>query len=188
MKNLKLVLIGIAIVTFTSCEIVEDVICCTLSEYDICNNEPEPPISLAAQALECGGAEYLTANQIDSQEPSFYCNSDLGQPVNWWKFKKDSPLPGSGSISVYDNTENDYTNATVYFTVDDLDQFPGYLSFVSQIDTMGIDSVHYTHPQQYPNDPCLSGPNAISNGPSSTISIECYGWAIVGQQIFMAVE
>ena len=185
MKNLKLVLIGITMIAITSCEIVEDIICCALSEYDLCNNEVEPPITLASQALICGGAEYLTATQYDSPFPTFICNGDL---IDWWAFWKDSPLPGSGSISVYDNTGTDYTNAVVYFTVNDLGQFPGYYSFVTQIDTMGIDSVHYTHPQLQPLDPCLSGSNAISNGASSTVSIECYGWAVVGQQIFMAVE
>ncbi len=186
MKKLNSTLIALVIIIlFAGCEVLEDVICCTLEQYNLCNDNEAPPISLASQALECGGAEYLTATQIDSQVPSFNCTDG---PTNWWNFKKDSPLPGSGSISVYDNTGNDYTGAAVYFTNEDLNQFPGYLSFVSKIDTMGVDSVHYTHPQQYPNDPCLSGPNAISNGASSTVSIECYGWAVIGQQIFMAVE
>ena len=189
MTKLKL-LILIPIITLSSCcqwceENQSDIeIINTLCDLITGNGEEQP--TLPEQIIDCGGAEELTATYLDSQIPSYQVPGN--NPVNWWKFKKDTSVPGSGSLNWYTTDTTDLTNEIIYTTPDFDGKITGYESFITNIIQMGVDSFHYVHPQIVIEVGGTTGPNAPSNGASSTISIECEGWANIGDQIYLTYE
>lgn len=197
-KPLEILLMALMILAMCSCDHIKK----GLEMYCECQqamNDDNQPIPLSEQILVCGGAEELTATQSgqpnDEQVPAYHCN---GNPVNWWRWKKDTPLPGSGSVKVYDDSGIDYTNTVGYFTPDFQDGvLEGYLSIVTEIIIIDVaqDSAHYVHPQIDSENDCLNGPNSASNGESSSTSIECIEWpkldgsnVAIGDTIYFIVD
>lgn len=182
MKYIKYLLL---ILLFTGCDFADCFTKCL-----VCDETPPPEpditdLAFSIQAIECGGAEELTAEYLTGYFPHYNCE---GQPINWYKFAKDSPLPGSGSVKFYDTTSEDITNKIGYFTPVFDGKITGYESYVTEIIEMGPDSFHYVHPQVKPDWICYQGPATISTGASSSTSIECEGWAIIGQPIYFTYE